>query len=120
MTNQSERTLWVLMPESLYDHLLDHAREKHFQFEQIVRPRLGRKSGQIVWPKYMGAAELAASVKQARDHTDTADLQPFFDDWSGEEGWYLIAHILADEVDELAKLHCDVVAAIRSTGSEVP
>lgn len=118
MTNQPERTLWVLMPESLYDHLLHHAREKRFQFEEVVRPRVGRKSGQIVWPKYMGAAELAASVKQTQDHTDTADFQPFFDDWPGEEGWYLIAHILADEVDKLAKLHSGVVAAIRSVRAD--
>ena len=120
MTDQVNRTLWVQIPENLYDHILAHAREQDIQLERIIWSRVDRKRRQIVWPKYMAAAALADSVRQTVDHTDIEDLQPFFDDWPGEEGWHLIAHILADEVDKLSKLHCQVIAAIRSGKGREP
>lgn len=115
MTNQSDRSLWVQIPESLYDRLIDLAWDKRNPLRHVIPAALERKlTGRIVWPIYVMPSTVADLVQQTRDHEDTACLQPFFDDWPREEGWYVIAHILADEVRKLERLNNRVVGAIRA------
>jgi hypothetical protein len=62
---------------------------------------------------HVGDPDIAHIVLRIRDCADKATVESFFKGRSGEEGWYEIAHLLANALITIDKEHRKIIKAIR-------